>query len=199
MAIKSKKVRLIVVVTLIALLGGVFCFRASSFYSAIKYKLRSRCEGCESVTSPVAEIDPKIKEFGLQIDKLGILVPVIRDVNGKDKEGYNRSLQEGVAHYKGTALPDKGENIFIFGHSSSDVIPGELGKIFAKINDLEKGDEIKVYFQDKEFLYSVSEKDIVKATDTSVLDKTGEEILTLMTCWPIGTKDKRLIIRATRK
>ncbi|MCX6809996.1 MAG: class D sortase [Candidatus Berkelbacteria bacterium] len=140
-------------------------------------------------------IDPKIKDFGLKIDKLNILVPVIKNVNGSDKAIYNTALKNGVAHFKDTALPGEKGNIFIFGHSSAE-IKADYSKIFAKLNDLEKGDEIIIFYQGKDYKYKVKNKDIVEATDISVLDKGKKEILTLMTCWPIGTKDKRLIIRA---
>lgn len=199
MAKKSDKVRLVVVLALIFLSGVAFYFKASSFYSAIKYKIGSRCEGCTPAVSPVFKFDPRIKEFGLEIKKIKVLVPVVKDVNGKNKDEYNRLLQGGVAHYQGTALPGEGKNIFIFGHSSSDVVPGELGKIFAKINDLEKGDEIKIYFKDKEYFYEIEAKDIVEATDMSVLESGDREIITLMTCWPLGTRDKRLIVKAARR
>ena len=75
-------------------------------------------------------------------------------------------------------------------------IKGDYAKIFANLNDLEQDDEIIVYYQSDEHKYKVQSKEIVEATDMSVLDKTQKEILTLMTCWPVGTKDKRLVIRA---
>jgi len=137
--------------------------------------------------------DQKLKDFGLKIEKLDLLVPVIKNVDGGNKAKYNDALQNGVAHFNGTGLPGEKNNIFIFGHSSSET-KGDYSKIFAKLNDLEKGDEMIVYYENKERKYKVKEKKIVEATDLSVLDKTKKETLTLMTCWPIGTKDKRLII-----
>lgn len=142
-------------------------------------------------------ITVEIKQFGIKIDKLDVLAPVIKDVDGKDKTEYLNKLKEGVAHFKSTSLPGLGKgNIFIFGHSSSISGTGKYSKIFARLDELKEGDQIKIFYQDKEFTYKVTEKKIVEATDLSVLEQTKKEKLTLMTCWPVGTKDKRLIIIA---
>ncbi|MDD3086424.1 MAG: sortase, partial [Patescibacteria group bacterium] len=62
--------------------------------------------------------------------------------------------------------------------------------------DLEIDDEIKINFNQQEYKYKVSEKKIIPADDLSVLLPTEREILTLLTCWPVGTADKRLIVIA---
>jgi len=200
MKVKIGKIKTTVIAVVLVLVTVILFFvRVNAILQAFKIPAFHSGEKFTEDTLIAAAINPQIKQFGLQIDKLGIMVPVIQDVDGNNKEEYNRSLQKGVAHYKGTALPGEGKNVFIFGHSSSVVVPGELGKIFAKINDLEKGDKVKIYFREKEYLYDVSEKYIVEKTDTSVLKKTDKQTLTLMTCWPLGTNDKRLIVRATRQ
>lgn len=138
----------------------------------------------------------KVTEFNLAIDKLGINVPIIPDVDGKDKEIYNEALKGGVAHYKNTALPHSGSNIVIFGHSSTVLGVGKYAKVFATLNELNIGDEIKINLNQKEFKYLVNEKKVITATDTSVILPSEREELTLLTCWPIGTEEKRLAIIA---
>lgn len=143
----------------------------------------------------------KITEFNLTIDKLGIYVPVIPNVSGKDKKIYDQALNDGVAHYENTAVPNSGSNIVIFGHSSTILGIGKYAKVFATLNQLNIGDEIKIDFNQKEYKYSVSEKKIIAAADSSVILPTEREQLTLLTCWPVGTAEKRLTIIAkpTRK
>jgi len=147
------------------------------------------------VVSSQENLDSKIKAFGLKIDKLDILVPVIKNVDGSDKTAYNEALNQGVAHYKGMALPGQGSNIFIFGHSSTVLNQGNYATIFARLNELEKDDKAIVYFEGKKYEYSVTEKEVVKKTDIGVLNPTPKEQLTLMTCWPIGTNQKRLVVK----
>lgn len=188
---KTKKtVILAVVVVLVIAAYGIAANKTSS-------KRVAEASLGPKVEAQPKEIDPKIKEFGLKIDKLNILAPVIKDVDGNDKTAYNKALINGVAHFKGTALPGEKGNIFIFGHSSAEINKGDYTKIFAPLNDLGEGDEIIVFYKNNELKYKVEEKKIVAATDLSVLKKTKTETLTLMTCWPVGTKDKRLVIRAT--
>jgi len=144
--------------------------------------------------------DPdKISQFDLKIDKIGIFASVIPNVDGTNQDIYNESLEKGVAHYKGTALPNSGSNIFIFGHSSTILGVGPYAKIFARLGELDPGDIIEINFNQNIYRYSVFKKEIVLSTDTSVLKPTEKEQLTLMTCWPVGTDKKRLVILAKRE
>jgi LPXTG-site transpeptidase (sortase) family protein len=138
----------------------------------------------------------QITEFNLTIEKLEINVPIIPDVDGKDKKIYIEALNEGVAHYKNTALPHSGSNIVIFGHSSTVLGAGKYAKIFAALNKIDIGDEIKINFNQKEYKYLVSEKKIIAADDVSVILPTEREQLTLLTCWPVGTAEKRIAVIA---
>lgn len=140
--------------------------------------------------------ESKFKDFGIEISKIGVKAPVTAKVNGDNKGEYNSSLKNGLAHYKGTALPSERSNIFVFGHSSSDIESGPYSRIFTKLNDVIMGDKITVYYKGKKYEYTVFEKKIVAADDLSPLNLTKIEQLTLMTCWPVGTKDKRLIVIA---
>lgn len=134
--------------------------------------------------------------FWLGIDKLNIKVPITANVNGENKKEYNLTLKNSLAHHKGTALPGDNGNIFIFGHSSFNSDKSLFSTIFAKLNDLVNGDIILIYYNGKNYSYTVKEKRIVADNDVSVLKRGDKEILTLMTCWPVGTKDKRLVVTA---
>ena len=141
----------------------------------------------------------KIEQFNLTIEKLGINVPIIPNVDGTNKEVYNDALKNGVAHYKNTALPNSGSNIVIFGHSSTASGVGEYADIFATLNKLKEGDEIIINFNQKQHVYTVSEKIIIAPDDISVILPTEREELTLLTCWPVGTIEKRLAVIAKPK
>lgn len=148
--------------------------------------------------SEIDSLPQNIKDFGIKIDKIQILVPVIKDVDGANKTVYNEALKGGVAHFKGTSLPSVGSNIFIFGHSSS-LEQNDYSTVFVRLDELAINDEIIVYFQNKKYTYKVFDKKIVEKNDLSVLNPTPKEQLTLMTCWPIGTDEQRLIIMASKQ
>ena len=155
--------------------------------------------GDQKVEASVVEkinIDPRLFDFGLYIQKISVAVPIVANVDGENKTAYNKALLSGVAHYKGTAFPGEGSNIYIFGRSSTWNGVGDYAEAFAKLNDLEKGDQIIVYRQQKEYKYKVWKKETVAADDLSSLEPTKSEQVTLMTCWPIGSNLKRLVVVA---
>lgn len=150
-------------------------------------------------TSPKAETKsvPAFTDFHLLIPSLDISAPVIADVDGSDKKAYFKALQGGVAHFKDTAKPGGSSNIFIFGHSSYyPWDPGEYKEIFKNLEDIKIGDEIDLWYQSHEYKYKVTETKVVEPSDVSVLKPTPKEQLTLMTCVPPGTAEKRLIVIA---
>lgn len=195
--INKKKLSLIFIgITIIGIV--IFnCFYFSNkiekIYSFPSFSIK-KIDGKKS--APIEENIP-LENFGIKIDKIGVTAPIIANVSGEDKKVYNTALKEGLAHMKGTSLPGQGSNIFIFGHSSSVVGTGTYSKIFADLNKLQIGDKIIVFYKEKEFDYSVFEKKVVNKKNIEVINPTNKEQLTLMTCWPIGTADKRLIIKSS--
>lgn len=145
----------------------------------------------------VTKVIPAFTDFHLLIPSLDISVPVIADVDGGNKDAYFKALQGGVAHFKDTAKPGEGSNIFIFGHSSYYLWdPGEYKEIFKNLEDIKVGDEIDIWYLSYEYKYKVTETKVVEPSDVSVLKPTSTEQLTLMTCVPPGTAEKRLIVIA---
>ena len=151
----------------------------------------------EPTPAPVVQTVPKYTDFHLEIPSLNINAPIIADVDGNDKDAYFKALEGGVAHFQGTAKPGEGSNIFIFGHSSYYWwAAGDYKEIFKNLEDVKEGDEIDVWYQEKEYKYKVSKTEVVDPTDVDVLKPTPSEQLTLMTCVPVGTDKQRLIVIA---
>jgi LPXTG-site transpeptidase (sortase) family protein len=140
------------------------------------------------------------KEADLIIPKINIQAPIIFNVDAGNSAEYLSALERGVAHFAGTALPgDSYGNIFIFGHSSYyRNKPGDFKEIFKDLEKLEIGNKIiiKDKTEDKEYKYKVLEKKIVESNFTEAFNQEGKYKLTLMTCWPVGTNRKRLLITA---
>jgi sortase A len=136
--------------------------------------------------------------FQLEINKIYVSAPIIFNVDGSNKKEYNNALEKGVAHLKGTALPGQNGTSFIFGHSSYYLYEsGNYKKVFANLNKLKNGDVITIKGQQTKFDYKVVEKSIVKPNDLEVTKQNYQtKELILMTCWPVGTTEKRLIVLA---
>ena len=178
------------------IIAGVLLIIATGCYiaSSLGY-FRKTSKPVETSATPSEA--PTFKDFHLVIPSLDISAPIIADVDGNNKDAYFKALQGGVAHYKGTSKPGEKSNVFIFGHSSYYIWdPGKYKEIFKKLDNIKKDDIVTVWWQGKKYDYTVTETKIVEPTETSVLNQTKSEQLTLMTCYPPGTTKQRFIVVA---
>ncbi|EKD93204.1 MAG: sortase family protein [uncultured bacterium] len=111
---------------------------------------------------------------------------------------FQDDLKRGVIHYPGTAEPGEKGNIFITGHSSYYLWDdGRYKDVFALLHTLKVGDEIEVQHHGDSHHYKIEEIKQVKNKDVSVLSQDeNEKTLTLMTCTPVGTNIRRLVVIA---
>lgn len=153
----------------------------------------------ESVTPAVVE--PTIAQIPnntIEILPIAVTAPVLWDIPNTDDAVAN-GLTQGVIHIDGTSKPGGKGNIYITGHSSNyPWAKGNYNQIFALLDKLVIGDQIKVAYQDKTYLYTVFEKKVVMPSDTSILAQTEDNRLSLVTCTPVGTNLKRLVVLANQ-
>jgi sortase A len=107
------------------------------------------------------------------------------------QEGTGRqTLQRGVGHIAGTSLLGASGNVGLAGHRDT---------FFRKLRNIHEGAEITLTTLAGSFLYRVDQISIVEPEDSAVLRDSGENILTLVTCYPfsyVGPSPKRYIVRA---
>lgn len=119
-----------------------------------------------------------------------------RDWNALEKD-MQKALQNGVVHYPGTSLPGQTGNTVITGHSSYfPWDPGRFKDVFALLHEVKISDKLVIYYEQDKFLYEVTDIKVVLPEDVDVLKQTPGNQLTLITCTPIGTNLKRLIVTA---
>jgi LPXTG-site transpeptidase (sortase) family protein len=119
-----------------------------------------------------------------------------RDWNALEKDIQN-ALKDGVVHYPGTAEPGQHGNVVITGHSSYFAWdPGRFKDVFALLHEVAVGDTVFVYHEQEKYTYVVYETKVVKPDQVDVLTQQGGDRLTLITCTPVGTNLKRLIVLA---
>ena len=134
--------------------------------------------------------------MGLTIEAMGLRdVPVFNS----DTES---ALAQGVIHEPETSLPWSNTpetNVFLAGHRLG--YRGTSSRlVFYNLNELAKGDRVVLKDRDgKAYHYRVSEMYVVEPTDVWVMGKeVGRDMVTLQTCTPYPTWEKRLIVRADR-
>ena len=134
--------------------------------------------------------------MSLTIKALGIRDAPVRS------SGSERALDNGVIHEPDTSLPwDEGvqRNVYLVGHRLGWPGTGSH-RIFYNLDKLAAGDRIVLRDgRGRSFEYRVTGSLLVGPEDSWVKDGVpGRDILSLQTCTPIPTFEKRLIVRADR-
>lgn len=149
--------------------------------------------GSELAASPVDKNAPP----KLIIGNINVSAPVIFDVPSVSESLFQKALQNGVVHYPGTARPGQLGNVVIFGHSSGQWwAPGDYKFVFTLLDKLKSEDRIYLEYQGVRYIYRVYNSSVVEPTDLTPLNQGNRHTLTLITCTPVGTSAKRLIISA---
>ena len=136
--------------------------------------------------NPAALVAPPESQAIGKID-----IPAI-DVHWVFVEGVQLTdLAKGPGHYPGTPLPGQIGNAAIAGHRTTHGAP------FYRINELKKGDRIKITTLAGTFIYAVTKDPFaVSPTDYFVVANTPDPELTLTSCHPRYSAAQRLIVKA---
>lgn len=153
---------------------------------------------------PRLALDVTAPDNRLVIPSIGKDIPIVEiansDIIGSDWTNLNNEilegLKDGVVRYPGTARPGEEGNVFITGHSSYYLWDdGQYKDVFALLSEVEIGDEVIIYYNQQKYVYTITEKKEVAPSEVNVLEQpVGEKRITLMTCTPVGTNLKRLIL-----
>lgn len=144
------------------------------------------------------EIVPVSTSFGIVIEKINANAKIISNVNPANENQYVSALQQGVAQALGSTPPGEKGNLYLFSHSTDapwNII--RFNAIFYLLKELENGDRVIIFYEDRRYDYIVYDKTIATPSDVSYLtNRYDVPVLTLQTCDPPGTLLNRLIIRA---
>lgn len=119
----------------------------------------------------------------LAVPRLGVSVMVVEGVDAGD-------LNHAAGHIPGTALPGQPGNVAIAAHRDT---------FFRPLRNVKANDTIRVETLRGTYWYRVVSTKIVDPGDVQVLDASGGNSLTLVTCYPfyyIGAAPRRFIVRA---
>jgi LPXTG-site transpeptidase (sortase) family protein len=134
--------------------------------------------------APSHAFDPHL--FGrIEIPRLG-LEAIVRE--GEDEA----TLSRAVGYLSDTARPGEGGNTALAGHRDT---------FFRGLKGIEVDDRIRLVTRDETYEYRVDSMRVVQPTEVSVLESSGTEELTLVTCYPfrfVGPAPARFIVKATR-
>jgi sortase A len=119
----------------------------------------------------------------IELPRLGVRAMVREGVD-------DGTLRRAVGHIPATALPGEPGNVGLAGHRDT---------FFRQLRNVHKKDRIAIRTLNGEYDYVVDSLKVVKPSDVQVLASSGDNVLTLVTCYPfnyVGHAPRRYIVRA---
>lgn len=156
----------------------------------------------EEIRTPEIEAVVEIpieKNNTIEIPKINVSAPIVISNDKKTSAELKKLLDSGVLLYPDYPKPGENGTSIILGHSAPPGWPNiKYENIFSSLENLQTGDEIIVYFNNKKYVFTVFDKKIIlpeqEGSTISQYNKKDESDLVLITCWPSGKDYKRLLI-----
>lgn len=126
-----------------------------------------------------------------------LTIPQIKVENVPVYSGVSEQvLAAGVGHIPQTSLPIGGVN-------SHAVLSAHSGRVnnslFSDLQDLKLGDVFYIHVLNLNLKYQIDDRRIVEPDNVSSLSVVpGKDLATLVTCWPTGINNKRLLVTGHR-
>ena len=154
-------------------------------------ELAAHVSTVERIILPSVKLDAKVIEVGWEV---------------VEQDGQQVAVWQvaeyAVGQHRGSANPGEGENIVLAGHV------GGFGQVFRDLYYVLPGDPVILYSGGQKYEYVVNDRRIVdeegappeqRSANAALIGPAGEEMVTLVTCWPPTGPEKftqRVIIRA---
>jgi LPXTG-site transpeptidase (sortase) family protein len=148
-------------------------------------------------TDPVTSDQEKIEEnrSTLVMSTLEKPLPLLYS-DTLEEESIQQQLKAGaVVLPLGTSFGEPG-NVVITAHSSGTAAFGEYRFAFAKLGELKKGEEFRITTPTAVYTYRVYSSEIVWPHQVDKLPRDDRSTVTLVTCWPLWTNFKRLLVHS---
>lgn len=157
------------------------------------------------IIDPTQKVPVDPNSTKMIIPKINVDAPVVYGVGPTEQEQLN-AMRDGIAHVKypngASAMPGQIGNSVFSAHSSSDwTDSGNYKFIFVQLDRLTNNDVIYLDYQGTRYTYKVTETRVVMPTEIDALNydpqqRNNKPIITLITCTPLGTAQKRLLVYA---
>jgi len=142
--------------------------------------LRPMVQSLANIPIPTPAPDQAVR---LQIPRLNLDAPVVQG------DGWEQ-LKKGVGQHIGSANPGQNGNVVLTAHN--DV----YGELFRYLDQLQPGDEVIVYTQQRQHVYVVDRTALVEPTAVEVMASTGSPTVTLISCYPYLIDSERIVVFA---
>jgi LPXTG-site transpeptidase (sortase) family protein len=170
----------------VLLVGGVLALVYCGYVVSAAYSYQAIQRAQFESAGKTAEHVPAIEGNAIgemEVPRLGLNAVFVQGDSPK-------ILRRAVGHISETALPGEAGNVVLTAHRDT---------FFRPLRHIRPGDTIELETLDGEFGYQVDFTEVVAPSDVAVLQASGENTLTLVTCFPfyfVGPAPKRFIVRA---
>lgn len=142
--------------------------------------LRPMMQSLANLPVPTPGIEQAIR---IEIPAIKIDAPVVQG------DGWEQ-LRKGVAQHIGSADPGESGNVVLSAHN--DV----YGELFRNLDKLQPGDSVRLYTQQKQYVYVVDRTELVEPTAVEVMASAGAPTVTLISCYPYLVDKQRIVVFA---
>ena len=142
--------------------------------------LQPMVQSMANLPVPTAAPDQAIR---IQIPAIEVDAPVVQG------DGWEQ-LKKGVGQNIGSANPGQTGNVVLSAHN--DV----YGELFRYLDELQPGDQVVLYTQQRQYTYVVDRTAIVEPTAVEVMASTGSPTVTLISCYPYLVNKQRIVVFA---
>ena len=142
--------------------------------------LRPMVQSLRDLPIPLSSPEQAIR---IQIPALNIDAPIVQG------DGWEQ-LKKGVGQHFGSPNPGQAGNLVLSAHN--DV----YGEIFRHLDELQPGDQVYVFTQQRQYTYMISGTQIVAPTQVEVMASTSDPTVTLISCYPYLKDTERIVVFA---
>ncbi len=142
--------------------------------------LRPAVQSLANIPIPTASPEQATR---IQIPAIKVDAPVVQG------DGWEQ-LKKGVGQHIGSVDPGEDGNLILSAHN--DV----FGEIFRDLDKLKTGDQITLFTNARQYVYTVTNTQVVEPTRVDLMGSSGEPIITLVSCYPYLVDNQRIVISA---
>jgi sortase A len=142
--------------------------------------LRPLMQSLANLPAPTPGIEQAVR---IEIPAIRLDAPVVQG------DGWEQ-LKKGVAQHIGTANPGEPGNVVLSAHN--DI----YGELFRALDQLQAGDVVKLYTQQRQYIYVVDRTQIVEPTAVELMTSAGAPTVTLISCYPYLVDKQRIVVFA---
>jgi len=150
--------------------------------------------GFTSIEESLQDLDITFEEKILEDTNTKLRIDNL-NIEGEIVQGESSlKMNDGFWHFPTSTFPGEKGNTVVIGHRFLH-LPPRKDTLF-NLEDIEIGETIKVTSTQGEYNYIVVETKEVQPNDVSVIQEAQDYRLTLITCTPLWTSEKRLVVIA---